>query len=216
MFRSRTRNLIAAIGVGIAASATSACAGVGFIAFGVALPAGETLVTDFSAIRPFEHANLVTGSQLDVSLAPSYGSSTNYDQLQYLSVPTGGWATIAFSPTLEVSTYVGSLDTWNFVTFSGPGATAFTGTELGLISGAADGDPTSPYTNGRFVFTFARPVTSVTFSASHPAFEIADVGIGPSVINGAPEPGTWLLMCLGLAGAGASLRRRNRAAAPLP
>ena len=75
---------------------------------------------------------------------------------------------------------------------------------MGLGSGGSNGDQTGAFTNGRFTFTFAAPVDSVTFSSSQNAFEVADVAVA------APEPATWAVMLLGFAGMGAVLRGNRR------
>jgi hypothetical protein len=55
--------------------------------------------------------------------------------------------------------------------------------------------------NGRFTFLTSAPLTSVTFSSSQAAFEIADVAV-----SAVPEPGVWVMMLGGLAILGAMLR----------
>ncbi len=177
-----------------------------FISYGTALPTGESLITDFSTAAGLTGGNLVTGSVSGVSAAPAF-SATTADPNQYLSVPGGGPATLTFAPTKTVSVYVGSLDTYNTLSFGGPGATVFTGSALGAVSGAANGNQTAANTNGRFVFTFANAVDSLNFSSSSNAFEVADVATGS-----VPEPATWALMLIGVAGMGAALRASRRRA----
>ncbi len=181
----------------------SAQAGVSFISYGTALPTGESLITDFSTSAGLTGGNLVTGSAGGVTAAPAYSAST-FDTDQYLSVPGGGSATLTFAPTTEVSVYVGSLDTYNTLSFGGLGAASYTGSALGSISGAADGNQTAANTNGRFVFTFAKPVDSATFVSSTNAFEVA------SVAGVVPEPASWALMLIGFAGMGGAFRANRR------
>ena len=186
------------------ACAGSAAAGVTFASYGAALPNGQSLVTDFSTSAHLTgNAVLFTGSQSGVSAAPATGPSTK-DLGQYLSVQGGESGTVSFADTESVSIYVGSLDTYNTVTFGGPGGQTFTGSQLGVISGAANGNQTGSNTNGRFLFTFTAPVDSVTFSSSGNAFEVADV------TSGAPEPAAWSMMIVGFGLAGAGLRSRRR------
>jgi hypothetical protein len=154
----------------------------------------------------------VTGSQSGLTAAPAY-SATTVDMAQYLSAPNGQSATLTFAPMKEVSIYLGSLDTYNTLSFGGPGGATFTGSELGAISGGDDGNQTAANTNGRFIFDFSAPVTSATFSSTGNAFEVASVaGIGA-----VPEPASWALMLMGFGGLGATMRnsRRHRAVAAL-
>ncbi len=188
------------------ALAGSAAAGVTFTSYGTALPTGQNLVTDFSTSAYLTgNAVLFTGSQGGVSAAPAFSASTQ-DTAQYLSVQGGESGTVTFANTNSVSIYVGSLDTYNTVTFGGPGGQTFTGSQLGAISGAANGNQTAPNTNGRFLFTFSAPVNAVTLSSSGNAFEVADV------TSGAPEPAVWAMMLVGFGLAGAGLRSRRRVA----
>lgn len=204
---NRTLAACAAL-LSLSLAAPSANAGVRYTSYGWSIPIGEETATNFSARGSLVGGELVTGSTVDVTAAPAF-SQYVLDTAQYLSVPAGGSAELFLSrPVLELSVYVGSLDTWNSISFGGPGGVAYTGTELGAISGQFDGDRSDGETNGRFVFTFDAPVTSVTFSSSEPAFEIADVGMS------VPEPGAWALMLVGFGALGGALRgSRLRSAA---
>ena len=181
----------------------AAQAGVSFISYGTALPTGESLITDFSSSAGLTGGNLVMGSAGGVTAAPAY-SATTFDAGQYLSVPGGGSATLTFAPTKELSIYVGSLDSYNTLTFGGLGGVSYSGSAMGAISGADNGDQTGPNTNGRLVFTFASPVNSATFQSSANAFEVA------SVAGVVPEPATWAMMLIGIAGMGATIRGSRR------
>ena len=62
---------------------------------------------------------------------------------------------------------VGSLDPYNTISFGGPGAVSYTGGDLATLTHAIDdGDQQSGSSNGLFAFSFAAPVTSVTFTSS--------------------------------------------------
>ncbi len=204
------KNLISAALIASAAlAAVSGAQAMTFVSYGTALPAGETLISDFSTSAGLTGGTLVTGSVGGVTAAPAY-SATTFDTAQYLSIPGGQSAILTFAPTKEVSVYVGSLDGYNTLSFGGAGAETFTGSDLGAISGASDGNQTAANTNGRFIFDFSAPVTSATFSSSSNAFEIANVAGGA-----VPEPASWALMLVGFGSAGAALRgsRRQRAIA---
>ncbi len=181
----------------IIAAASSAAHAVTFVQYGTALPAGETLITDFSTNAGLTGGTLVTGSSAGITAAPAYSDTTS-DTAQYLSVPGGDTATLTFAPEKEVSVYIGSLDDYNTLSFGGPGGATFTGSALSAIAGSA-------HANGRFIFDFAAPVTSATFSSTSNAFEVASVAGGA-----VPEPATWALMLIGFGGAGIGLRSSRR------
>ena len=186
-------------------------AGMTFISYGTALPTGESFITDFSTSAGLTGGSLLTGSISNISAAPAFSATPTFDTAQYLSVPGGATAVVTFAPTREVSIYLGSLDAYNTLSFGGLGATSYTGSQLGAISGAASGNQTAANTNGRFVFTFAQPVDSAIFASGQNAFEVADVA---GVV---PEPASWALMIIGFAGMGAALRGgRQTQRAPVP
>jgi hypothetical protein len=187
------------------ALAASASASVSFVGDGTALPPGETTITNFANLDGVTgSAGLFTGSQGGVSAAPALSVST-FDTASYLSVQGGESATLSFSPLHEVSIYVGSLDSYNTIAFGGPGAVSYTGAQLAALTGATDdGNQTSATSNGRFIFDFSTPVTSVTFSSTTNAFEIG------SVAGGVPEPAAWALMLVGVGGMGAALRGHRK------
>ena len=108
---------------------------------------------------------------------------------------------------LDVNIYVGSLDSYNTISFGGPGAVSYTGDQLALATGAIDnGDQQSGSSNGLFEFSFDAPVTSVTFSSGVNALEVAGVSVSSAV----PEPSTWAMMLLGFAGLGYAAYRKTK------
>jgi hypothetical protein len=194
----------ALVSLGLAASANAA--GVSFVSYGTALPLGESTITDFATLATLGgSAGLFTGSQSGVSAAPAY-SLTAFDTASYLSVQGGETETLALSkPYSVISVYVGSLDSYNTIAFGGPGAISYTGDQLATLTGAVDGGgQVAGSSNGRFIFDFAAPVTSITFSSTTNAFEVA------SVAGGVPEPAAWALMLIGMAGLGGLLRSSRR------
>ena len=109
---------------------------------------------------------------------------------------------------MDVNIYVGSLDSYNTISFGGPGAVSYTGDQLvALATNAIDnGDQQSGSSNGLFEFSFAAPMTSVTFTSYQNALEVAGVSVSSTV----PEPSTWAMMLLGFAGLGyAAYRKTN-------
>jgi hypothetical protein len=210
----------------LALAASSAHAGVTFYSYGVGAPAG-TLVDNFSqdtlgyvpTSKPGSYTwssnvpwTYVTTGSLSTQYAAPATSATTVDQGQYLAVLAGGTATLTLAkPVTGIEIYVGSLDSYNNVGFNlgFSNGVDYTGTQLGAISGASNGSQTAANTNGIFEFTFAAPVTTLTFTNNTAnAFEIAS-------ISSVPEPATWAMMLAGLFGIGAAIRfgRRNAAVA---
>ena len=113
-------------GSAVLASAALVCASnaqaVTFVSYGTALPTGETLITDFSTGANLTGGELVTGSQGGVTAAPAYSAAPTFDTSQYLTVLAGKSATLTFAATTEVSVYLGSLDSYNTLSFGGAAA----------------------------------------------------------------------------------------------
>jgi hypothetical protein len=188
---------------------TAAHAGVTFIPYGTP-PAGATLVTDFATLTGDDSgtATLFTNSTAGDAAAPEF--STAPDAAPYLVVEGNETETVALPARARyVDIYVGSLDSYNTISFGGPGAgsppISYTGADLAALTGAiADGDQLSGSSNGLFEFAFAAPVTSVTFSSSANSLEVA------SVSSAVPEASTWAMMLIGFTGLGYAAYRKTK------
>ncbi|HET7084620.1 MAG TPA: PEP-CTERM sorting domain-containing protein [Rhizomicrobium sp.] len=195
------------------AGASSAQAGVVFssVAFDAAPAPGETMVMDFD--NPIAAGYSMTWSNAGLfqgPLVPGIAAPPVGDASTYLSVFTGGIATLNAPGTLKsLSVYLGSIDSYNLITFNGKNgfSQSYTGTQLNT---PADGDQFDALTNRRFYFTFdpADDIDQVVFSSSGNSFEFDNIAANdpPSRV---PEPVTLSLFAAGLAGA-AGLRRRKR------
>lgn len=202
--------------LGFAASAQADLVSITFVDFGGGIqppmvPPGETAIALTAANLSGTYA-LVTGSSTDVYAAPAYSASTT-DPNQYLAEEGGQTATLALGGSYTgVEIYVGSLDSYNTISFSN--GLSYTGTELAAMSTAADsGSQTSGSSNGLFYFVFTpgEAVTSVTFASGSNALEVAGVSASTSTI---PEAPTWAMMMLGFVGLGyAAFRRSGKARA---
>jgi hypothetical protein len=204
------------LGAGIARAATT----VRYAGYGTALDPNETLVTDFSdptalasGFTLLGTAAFLTGTSAD-GAAPAIGAASR-DPGQYLSMEANEFETLTTPALKNISFYIGSLDAYNTLTFSFEDRSkqVFTGAQLADIAhGVADGDQQSGATNGRFTFIFGAPITQVRFDSSANSLEVANVaavipkGPGPGA-SAVPEPSTWAMMLIGLAGLGATLRR---------
>ena len=209
-----------AVLVGAAALALmsgTANAAVQFYSFGNGAPS-MPLVTNFSndtvnlapTYAPVGYSWSGNGVVLNSSSAngaePAIANGV-YGTGNYLSVEGGQSETLTFAAGVnKVALYIGSVDAYNDLNFLFQGASSVNvnGSALGAVSGADNGAQTEANTNGEFVFTFDKPITSLTLSSSSNSFEIA------SISAAVPEPATWAMMIMGLAGVGAALRNRRK------
>jgi hypothetical protein len=202
----------------LAAGSAGAATSIEFSGYGVALNPGEVLVTDFSS--PVSTlagyvlsgtGSFLTGTSGD-GAAPAF-DAVNRDPAQYLSIEAGQTENLSTPLLSSISFYIGSLDSYNWITFTEQGGATevFNGTDLAAaVSAAANGNQQSSNTNGRYTFDFSTPITNVSLYSGGNSFEIADIGAGA-----VPEPATWATMLLGFGAMGVAMRwnRRVRALA---
>ena len=199
--------LIASIAV-IAAPATAAT--FGFV------EKGSSPANGYTVIDTFDTAAGLVGSNFQIKVPPADGNgappSNSVPALTpYLSVLGGGSATYTFAGLVNSFQFDwGSIDAYNTLTIASslganiviPGSSSF--------SNPANGDQSSPSTNGLFTVTGApgETFTSVTFSSTGNSFEVDNLAIAA-----VPEPATWAMMLVGfgLIGAAARYRRRHNA-----
>ncbi len=87
-------------------------------------PGGDFLVTDVATLKgDTGTASLFTGSDPD-DAAPAF-SLTTRDTASYLAVQGGESETLVLPAALDVNIYVGSLDSYNTISFGGPGAVSY-------------------------------------------------------------------------------------------
>ena len=195
--------------VAFAVPANAGVIGVSSIAFDGPMAAGEIMVQNFDAplaagyTMGWSNAGIYQGALVSGIAAPPVGDAT-----KYLSVYTGGLATLTAPGFMySLSVYIGSLDTYNTITFKGANgfSKSYGGADLYL---PANGDQFDAATNRRFFFTFDEndKVNQVLFSSSGNSFEFDNIAINDPI--DAPEPLTLSLFASGLAGA-AFLRRRR-------
>jgi hypothetical protein len=208
---------------GLAGGSAQAATFVTFSSYQTALNPGEVLVTDFDGPSISVPAGFTAGGTAGVEsgtssagAAPAF-SATTADTTQYLSVGAGQSFTLATPDLSEISFYVGSLDPYNSITFTGAGgfSQTFTGNQLTaatMATDAASGNQHAAGSNGRYTFTFDQAVTAVLLASNSPAFEISNIGAIPSggEVGLVPEPTAWALMLVGFGGLGASLRLQRR------
>jgi hypothetical protein len=157
--------------------------------------------------------NIVTGN-----LANEYASPAN-DTTPYLTLgPAGNRTpvTINFNQLVEYfGFYASSVDDFNQIQFRNGGNTVLTlsGTQIATLGGfAANGNTT----NGIYVNIFASGPSEyfdqIILSSSSNAFETDNHAFRAVAgdLNGVPEPSTWAMAGLGVAGLALSKLRRRR------
>jgi hypothetical protein len=202
----------AAVAVVLLADIGSASANVTFTSTAYDAPPapGQTLVEDFDHpiaagySMTWSNAGLFQGPLVPGIAAPPVGDNT-----QYLAVFTGGSATLTSPGVLSsLSVYLGSIDSYNTITFQGEDgfSQSLTGSQL---TAPANGDQSDATDNRRFFFDFdpSDLVDQVTFSSSGNSFEFDNIAANDPAAP-VPEPVTLSLFAAGLAGA-AALRRRK-------
>jgi hypothetical protein len=200
----------------LVAGASAANAGVLFnsVAFDAPASAGEIMVQDFDNPiaagynMTWSGAGLYQGPLVPGIAAPPFGDSS-----QYLSVLTGGLATLTAPGVMHsMSVYLGSIDSYNTITFKGQNgfSQSFTGTDL---TASANGDQFIAMTNRHYEFTFDANdlINQILFSSSGNSFEFDNIAVNDPPAR-VPEPLTLSLFAAGLAGV-AGLRRRKAATA---
>jgi hypothetical protein len=200
----------------LVAGATAANAGVisfSSIAFDGPMASGEIMVQNFDAplaagySMTWSNAGIYQGPLVSGIAAPPFGDST-----KYLSVYTGGLATLTAPGTMKsLSIYLGSIDDYNTVTFQGAGGFTKSYTGSQLLS-PANGNQTDASTNRRYYFTFDPNdnINKVIFSSSGNSFEFDNIAVNDPPAD-VPEPLTLSLFASGLAGATFLRRRRLQA-----
>ncbi len=134
------------------------------------------------------------------------------DKSTFMAANAGNSVTLESAvPMASLSVYLGSLDTYNSITFLGAGGFDETLTGSQLVS-FASGNQTSGATNRRFFFDFgSTPVNEVIFASAGNSLEFDNVAAAP-----VPEPSTWVFMIAGVAMLGAIVWRRRRQGANSP
>lgn len=196
-----------------AALSTSADAAVSFSSFAFDTHApgpGEVLVNNFDGTTNpafgFSGGGIRIGNTVNQAVQP-FGDATHYEAAQF------GNPFILSGPELtSLSLYIGSLDTYNSITFLGAGG--FSQTLTGATLGApANGSTTSGLTNRQFFFTFnaGDQVNEIIFATGRPAFEFDNIY---AAVSSVPEPATWTMLILGLGSIGFMLRRQRETLVP--
>ena len=204
--------VLAALALG--ACTTAASAAVNFTSpnpFDGPVGPGETMVWNFDTIM--DTAQFSYSGDTFTSSIPNVAAEPAGDTSTYGAAEPGTnavFSALSGEKLLSLSFYLGSLDTYNTISFY-DGSTlvgSFTGSQL-TIPNPADGNQSAGDTNRRYYFTFgaADDVNKVVFSSTLPAFEFDNIA---AAISGVPEPATWAMMIIGFGFVGFMMRSNRQ------
>ena len=198
---------ILAIGALAIAFPAQAAVTINYVGGANAMPPGLTTIENFEGFAPLSsigtNANVYTASVPSVAAQPAFNSTG-----KFAAILNGGSYTKTFAPTSIFSFVIGSLDAYNKITltFASGGPLVLTGAQIAL-GATANGNQTLTSSNGRVIYTVngGDPlITGITFESSGNSMEIDDLAVAA-----VPEPTTWLMMLMGFAAVGFSMRRKQ-------
>lgn len=195
--------LVAGLVVAGLSGPASAAVTVTFVPGATVIPTGFNVFQNFDALPAGISLGtnaIVYGANSAAAARPAFGSTGNF-----AGVGTGGSAAFSFAPTSAFGFTLGSLDTFNSITFQFQDGTTQTLTGGQVVNGAmANGDQVASQTNGFVYYTTTGPaIVGATFASSSVAFEFDNLSAA------VPEPLTWAMMLLGFGAIGGALRGRK-------
>lgn len=191
--------LIAGVVLAVAGSASAVT--ITSAPYDAALKPGEQLVVTFDA--PAAPGFAITGGTVVQGNGSGYAAPAG-DATQYLVVGQGETATLTTPLLKSFSMYIGSVDTFNSITFKGANGFEQTISGNDLVA-QANGNQSSGDTNRRFYFDFgANRVNQVSFYSGGTAFEFDNIAAGA-----VPEAATWAMLIAGFGMIGVAARRRR-------
>lgn len=201
--------LLASLGI-VALAAVPASAAITLTSDpGTAVYAGPPPTFDFESPTPELVGGVIRSTSPSGQSAKPFGASGSYATVGPTDGSPGVLTLSAFGAIDWISFIWGSIDTYNTLEVLGAGdavIATFTGTS---VIAAADGDQSDPATNRLVKLTFTdgdrTDVNKLRFISTTNAFEFDNVAVGA-----VPEPGTWMLMLMGMAAVGFSMRRKER------
>lgn len=141
--------------------------------------------------------------------AAPFDGANGADMTTYLTVPTGGLATLTSAAAYTtVSLFWGSIDTYNVLYLLDSTGNIFdtiTSATLGVLS-PGNGNQTAEDTNRRVTITSDTPFYGVGFGSKYDSFEVDNIKFTSAV----PEPATWMMMLFGFGFMGAAMRKAKR------
>lgn len=173
----------------------------------VAPAPGEKIVFDFNGGAPAAGYSYTGGSVFATSSA-GVAAAPAGDTTPFFAVQGGQTAVFSFAKALKsFSVYIGSVDAYNSLRFTGPGYDSGS-ISASALPGGDNGNQTSGSTNRRFFFNFGRgeSVKTVTLGSTANSFELDNIAIA-----GVPEPTSWAMLVVGFGLVGFARRRREGA-----
>ena len=177
------------------------------------LGGGSAPLPGYSVINQFNNVSGISGDNFQILTPPSSsaGAPPEYAYFgtdSYLSVLSGGTATINFDATNSVMFDWGSIDAYNTLTVLLAGGGTYDIIPGGNFDNLANGNQTLENTNGLFTINagLGESIVGLTLQSSDNSFEIDNLAIAP-----VPEPATWMMMIGGLGLVGGMMRRRSAA-----
>ena len=197
-----------AIGALAIAFPAQAAVNITYVGGSSAMPAGLSTIENFEGFAPLAsigtNANAYNVSVPGTAAKPAFNSTGNFG-----AVLAGGSYTKLFGATSIFSFVLGSLDGYNELTlfFADGSSTVYSGSAINN-GPVADGNQAGSGTNGRVTYTVTGSsplITGAKFrSIGSNAFEFDDLAVAA-----VPEPSTWMMMLLGFAAVGFSMRRKQ-------
>ncbi|UAJ09717.1 Npun_F0296 family exosortase-dependent surface protein [Glacieibacterium megasporae] len=171
----------------------------------VAPAAGETVVFDFNGGAPATGYSYTGGTIFPTSVA-NVAAAPAGDETPFLAIQGGESATFTFAHAIKsFSIYIGSVDSYNSLQFTGPGYDSGK-FSASVLPGGDNGNQTAGDTNRRYFFSFGpgQSVKTVTLSSSQNSFELDNIAVA-----NVPEPSTWVMLVGGFGLVGFARRRKS-------
>ena len=175
---------------------------------GSAVYAGPTPTYDFDSPTPQFTGGLITTGSVSGVRAQPFGSTGGYATVGPSDGSPGTLNLSSFGDIDWISFIWGSIDEYNtleVLNSTGTVLATFTGS---AVAAPANGDQSDPAKNRLVKITFTGAdqtnVDRLRFSSTGNAFEFDNVAV-----QAVPEPTTWMLMLMGMAGIGFSMRRKR-------
>ncbi len=145
---------------------------------------GESVIFDFNGAAPATGYSY-TGGTIFAASVPGVAAAPAGDTTRFLAIEGGQTATFTFASAFKsVSIYIGSIDAYNSLRFTGPGYDSGI-FSASVLPGGDNGGQTSGDTNRRFFFTFGpgESVKTLTLASSGNSFELDNIAV-----TAIPEP----------------------------
>lgn len=171
----------------------------------VAPAPGESIIFDFNGGAPAA-GNSFTGGAIFATSVPGIAAAPAGDNTPFFAVQGGQTAVFTFAKALKsFSVYIGSVDSYNSLQFTGPGYNSGV-FSASALPGGDNGDQTSGSTNRRFFFSFGpgESVKTVTLASTSNSFELDNIAAAT-----VPEPSTWAMLIGGFGLVGFARRRKS-------